>query len=491
MPKVTIVKDSPTTKHVVVVPISNKKCVIKDQAKYLKQLDLDVFSGSNLIKIDSKQSLFFVDFPKKDEQVDTDIKKLGFSISSSIKKFDTVVFENFDELLSFLSTAASASEDYVRGDALISSPQERAMELLLYGIYFGAYEFDNYLTEKAEIAKKFLLVTSTLDVGCKNVVKKMTNYSKALWFERDLVNVSPSTSTPKWCSDHSATFLKEAGFSAQILEAPALKQKKYEGIIAVGKGSSQPPSYLIAKYKHKSAKKHVVLIGKGVTFDTGGVNIKPDGGKNMKGDMSGASTVVALGAYLAMNKEKVNLTLYVPFVENHINGLAYRPDDIIEYKNGLSVEVHNTDAEGRMILADALIDGSKAKPDLIIDMATLTGASHVAVGGEASTFYTNRKEMAKRVNESSATSTELSVELPLIKSYNALLKTDHADVKHTGGRYGGSITAALFLQKFVDKDIPWVHFDLSSAFQASSSGIHKAGATGEGLLLGSKLIESL
>lgn len=495
IPKVAISKVLPKKKYILVVPLSDKKVLIKDHKKYLKNIDLDQLSDATTSKFDSKKSLLFINLAKKSELYDTDIKKLGYKISSLVNDVEDIVIDNLEELIAFLSDIAIKPEDHQRGslgELTDSQIHARVIELLLYGVYFGAYDFDYYLKKKVVRFKTLSFISANNNLNIKKAIKKMHNYATALWFERDFVNLSPSLTSPTWCTKTVKDFLVKAGFKVQILNESALKQKKYEGIIAVGKGSSQPPSYLIAKYKApKSTKntKHVVLIGKGITFDTGGVNVKPDGGKNMKGDMSGAATAIATGANVALNKENINLTLFIPFAENHINGSAYRPDDIIQYRNGVSVEVHNTDAEGRMILADALIDGSKEKPDLMVDMATLTGASVVAVGREANSFYTNSKDIADKVKNASTESTENSVELPLIKSYNSLLKTDHADIKHIGGRYAGSITAALYLQHFVADGVPWVHFDLSSAFNESGHGIYKAGASGEGILLVSDLIK--
>lgn len=496
-PKVVFTKTNVKKESVLVVPISNKKAVLKEHSKYMKFINFDNLNTVQFVKYDSKTTLMFVQLPKKEEMFDVDIKKFGFNIGNSSSKSASVILENWEEIVKFFSKAVFNSQHHLRGDIIEKDPEARIVELILYGLAFGAYVFDYYMSEKSP--KLSLLTILHKEKLSSNVTKKiseMENYTQCLWFERDLVNISPSTTTPKWVSEHVKSFLVKSGFKVQILNETQLKQKKYTGLLAVAGGSDQPPRYLIATYSPPNAKKHVAMVGKGIIFDTGGVNLKPDGGKNMKGDMSGSATVAAAAALIAKNKDKVKLTVFLPFAENHLGGNAYRPDDVIVYRNKVSVEVENTDAEGRMILAEGLIDGSKLKPDVMLDMATLTGACAVAVGREGIGFMTNSKEISKSLIDCSSESTETLVELPLIENYYQQLKSNFAEVKHTGGRYGGAITAALFLKKFVgtDKkgnDIPWVHFDLSSAYAEAPFEIYKAGATGVGILSVIKFIRNI
>jgi leucyl aminopeptidase len=266
--------------------------------------------------------------------------------------------------------------------------------------------------------------------------------------------------------------LPEFGVKVTVFDQREIKRRKMGGLLAVGSGSANPPRFIILNYKGAVKNKKsrtVVLVGKGITFDSGGISIKPASNMGeMKADMSGAAVVA--GTILAAAKAKlpVNIVGVIPSAENMPSGSSMRPGDIVVTASGKSIEVDNTDAEGRMILADALDYASKLKPDVIIDLATLTGACIVALGEFAAGLFTKDEKLADALYQSGLKTYDRLWRLPMWDDYNDLIKSDVADVKNVGGRWGGAITAAKFLEKFVDNNISWAHLDIAGPAMANS-----------------------
>jgi leucyl aminopeptidase len=260
---------------------------------------------------------------------------------------------------------------------------------------------------------------------------------------------------------------------------------------AVGQGSVNEPRFIHLTYSVAKPKAKLVFVGKGLTFDSGGLCIKPAAGMGeMKSDMGGAAAVLALAEAVAVLKPQVDLHVLVGAAENMPDAAAYRPGDVFGSLDGKTVEIINTDAEGRLVLADALAYARKLEPDLIVDAATLTGACLVALGKGCSAFYVTDPKMAKRFDDAAAQAGEQFWRLPLIDELREQLKSDVADLKHTGERYGGSITAALFLQEFVG-DVPWIHCDIAGPVLADRArGIYPKGATGHPVLTFVSFVES-
>jgi leucyl aminopeptidase len=252
------------------------------------------------------------------------------------------------------------------------------------------------------------------------------------------------------------------------------------GLLGVSQGSQQPPKFIILGYKGKPTTDiDLVLAGKGITFDSGGISIKPsEGMADMKGDMAGGASVMATLMAVARLKPKINVTVLVPATENLPSGTAMKPGDIIKAMNGETIEVLNTDAEGRLILADALSYAVKLKAKAIIDAATLTGACMVALGKICTGVFSNNQELADKVLAAGKEAGELSWQLPMFEEYREQLKSDIADIKNIGNRYGGAITAAKFLADFVG-DIPWVHLDIAGPADSDKEKSYLVkGATG-------------
>ncbi|HET8787901.1 MAG TPA: leucyl aminopeptidase [Actinomycetes bacterium] len=269
------------------------------------------------------------------------------------------------------------------------------------------------------------------------------------------------------------------GVTVKVKDEKALAAEGFGGIIGVGQGAEHPPRLIELRYAPKGAAGEVVLVGKGITFDSGGLSLKPaDSMKTMKTDMSGAAAVLATMSVLADLDVKVGVTGYLASAENMPSGRATRPGDVLTMKNGKTVEVLNTDAEGRLVMADALALGADAKPDAIIDVATLTGACAIALGNRYTGLMANDEALAAELLDAAAEAGEPTWRLPLPPEYRKDIESDLADLKNVGDRYGGALFAGLFLQEFVD-GLPWAHLDIAGPARAESEdGYLSKGSTG-------------
>ncbi|WP_456436352.1 leucyl aminopeptidase [Thermovibrio ammonificans] len=355
-----------------------------------------------------------------------------------------------------------------------------AVKATVEGLLLGGYTFDRYKEEKKESLKVTVVGTSEHKESFRlgRVLAEAANYT------RSIVNEPGNVVTPEVLAQKAKELAQEFGFECKVFDEKKLEKNQMVGILTVGRGSKNPPRFIHLAYKPKKAKKRIVLVGKGVTFDSGGLNIKPEQFmKTMKSDKAGACAVLGIMRAVGELKPEVEVHALIPTVENMPDGKAYRPDDIIVYRNGKSVEVHSTDAEGRLILADALIYGSELEPDYMIDMATLTGACVVALGHYTSGLFTEDDRLAKTLTELSRQTGEKLWRLPLDPDLKEEIKGTWADIQNVGkSRYGGAITAALFLENFVDADKvkSWAHLDIAGpAFLSSPWKYYEAGATGQ------------
>jgi leucyl aminopeptidase len=348
------------------------------------------------------------------------------------------------------------------------------------GLILGSYEFDKYKSEKSELKKVIVAGVREYEkeFNLGKTIAEATNYT------RDLVNEPGNVVTPETLAQKAEELAKNYGFECKVYREKELEENKMAGILAVGRGSKNPPRFIHLSYRPKKAKRKIVLVGKGVTFDSGGLNIKPEQYmKTMKSDKAGACAVLGIMKAIGELKPDVEVHGLIPTVENMPDGNSYRPDDIIVYKNGKSVEVLSTDAEGRLILADALIYGSELSPDVMLDMATLTGACVVALGHYTSGLFTDDDRLAKELLSLSEKTGEKMWRLPLDEDLEEDIKGKYSDVQNIGkSRYGGAITAALFLKNFVDfkKVKSWAHLDIAGpAFLDSPWKYYSGGATGQ------------
>ncbi|MEG1913218.1 MAG: leucyl aminopeptidase [Cloacibacillus sp.] len=314
-------------------------------------------------------------------------------------------------------------------------------------------------------------------------------------FARALANEPGNAVNPVTLAERAAALAQKHGMSCEIWDEERIQKAKMGLFYAVGRGSKNPPRFVVLSYEPEGAAKgHVALVGKGITFDSGGLDIKPaDFMTTMKGDKTGACVVLgAIGAVAEM-KLPWKVTAIIAAAENMPGGDAYRPDDILTSRNGKTVEINNTDAEGRLTLADALAYATELAPDMIIDIATLTGACAVALGATTAGLFTNNDAFGDKLLAASAASGERFWKMPMNDpSLRKQLKSPFADLVNCGSRYGGAITAAMFLEAFVSKDIPWAHLDIAAAdFVKKPYSYYVDGASGFGARTLVRLIKEL
>lgn len=341
--------------------------------------------------------------------------------------------------------------------------EEYYYQSVIEGLYLGNYDFTSYKSDKKKpVALKVSLVVTNL-AKAKKAINSAKKLMSAVYFTRDLVNEPAITLTPAELAKRTKAELTKVGVTVTVFNKKQLKEKKMNAILAVGSATPNDPRLIIMHYKPKvKAKRKIAFVGKGVTYDTGGLSIKPTSGMlEMKCDMGGGATVIGAIKAAAELKLPYEIIGVVPAVENTIAGNSYKPGDVIRTASGKSIEVKDTDAEGRIILADALEYASKQKPDEIFDFATLTGAVVVALGEYASGVFTKNDKLADLLYQSGMRTYERIWRLPFWDDYNKLMDSDIADVSNLGPRWGGAITAGKFLERFVDEKIPWVHLDIA------------------------------
>lgn len=408
-------------------------------------------------------------------------------------KFNTEVFR--DDLASFINDLQKETPKYLH----ISIPsfrnvkeyfkdEEYYYQTFIEGVYYGNYDFNKYKTGKQNIRELNVMIYADDLKKLKSAVLKAKNIMEGVELTRNLQNEPGNNLTPQKFAKRLLE-LKGTGLRIKVLNEKEIKRMKMGGLIAVGQGSINKPRFILLEYKPSKKRtrklKKIALVGKGMTFDSGGISIKPSSGMGeMKGDMSGAAVVA--GTILAAAKNQINVQLYgiIPAAENMLSGESFRPGDIIKTASGKSIEIDDTDAEGRVILADALDYASKLKVDEIIDLATLTGAVVVALGEGAAGLFTHDDRLADDLYQSGIKTYDRVWRLPMWDDYNELNKSDVADVKNYGGKWAGAISAAKFLENFVDKNIPWAHLDIAGpALKNPSVSYGKKYMTGFGVRL--------
>ena len=348
------------------------------------------------------------------------------------------------------------------------------LESLEFGFYLSQYQFDKFKSEKDD--KNILSIEET------QFTQEIKDKIDAIFWTRDMVNTPALTKSPEFFEDNVKKLIEETDIKLTSYDHVWLSENNFGGILGVGSGSFRKPKFLIGEYNQK-AKFQISIIGKGVLFDSGGLSLKsPAGMETMKTDMAGAATAWGIITLVAKQKLDIGLKVYTPLVENMPSGSAIRPGDVLTMRNNKTIEVLNTDAEGRLIMADALAYASEFKPDVICDVATLTGASYVALGVDIGAIFSNDKALEESFMESNELSHELYHVLPLEQSYKKLIKSDIADMQNTGGRFGGAITAALLLEEFVE-GIPWIHLDMAGPARSRNNDvITPSGGTGFGVV---------
>jgi leucyl aminopeptidase len=368
------------------------------------------------------------------------------------------------------------------GDGVNGIKNDAAIQAMTEGALLGLYTFKRYMTKKEDDNNKEVK-TLTIFTKTKSEAEKAIATGKVIAEAanraRDMVNEPSNFMTPSDLAAEAKQIAKKYGLKVEVLEKENIKEMGMGGLTGVSQGSQQPPKFIILTYKGRTGKDiDIALVGKGITFDTGGISLKPaDNMDEMKDDMSGGASVIATVMALAQLKPKINVTAFIPATENMPSGTAQKPGDIITALNGKTIEVINTDAEGRLILADALSYANKLGAKTIIDIATLTGACQVALGKICSGLFTNDQSLVDKFIAAGKEAGEPSWQMPMFEDYKEFIKSDIADIKNAGIRHGSAITAAKFLEEFVGKT-PWVHLDLTGPISDKEKGYLVKGATG-------------
>ena len=443
----------------------NKKKVI-----FVKDIDEDFVSNSSLTKEQIEELSKLHDFEGKFKE---SILLPSFASSENIP----VIILGTEGL--------EAPEDYLILGAIVSRYIDEDVELEFNGVkgkfdwekfYLGIllqqYKFNEYKDEEASQAK----ITSNKFQD----ISKAENIANSVMWVRDQINRPSLDKSPEQFVESVNSFVN--GIDIKAHNRSWLEDNNFGGVLGVARGSEREPFLLEGIYNH-SSKRQIALIGKGVMFDSGGLSLKsPSGMDTMKTDMSGAATVWGVANIISKLNLDIGVRVLTPLVENMPSGSAIRPGDVLTTRNKKTIEVLNTDAEGRLIMADALAYAAERKPELIIDVATLTGASKVALGPDIGAILSNTDKYQRIFIDSSNEYGEVFSSLPLHSEYRSLIDSDIADMKNTGGRFGGAITAALLLQEFID-DLPWIHLDIAGPARSSDNELVRGkGATGFGVM---------
>jgi leucyl aminopeptidase len=369
---------------------------------------------------------------------------------------------------------------------LASVDSATAAQAVVEGALLAAYRYHGLKTEPPSpgLQELTLVVGEGRAAGAKVGAERGSVTAAAAGLARDLANTPPGHLTARMIADKAVALGADHGLGVEVFNKDQLVAMGCGGMVGVNKGSAEPPRVVRLTYAPRNPRGHLVLVGKGVMFDSGGLSLKTnDGMKTMKMDMSGAAAVLAAMTTLRALKCKSAVTGYMMCTDNMPSGSALNVGDVLTFRNGKTAEIHNTDAEGRLVLADGLSLGVEAKPDAIVDIATLTGAVMGALGLKMAGVFGNDQPLVERVKTAALDVDEAVWQLPLERRYRKLIDSNVADMKNVGGPYGGAIIAALFLSEFVG-DTPWAHLDMAGPMDSDSDdGWVSRGATGFGTRL--------
>ncbi len=460
-----------------------------------KEFDLEIILVDNLKKIKSKEDkelLEKLDFKAKDESVvllaekrkiyvgfeDYSYDSLAIAISGAIKKFNSTKFKS--------------------AKLLLNKELEDNFKALVEGSILGSYSFNHYKSEKDDKKQELYFVVEKKCENLSDILKESQIIANAVNKARDMVNTAPADFTPKSFVKEAEIIAKEFELEYEVLGEKDLEKQKMMSMHSVGRASVHESQLIHLKYRPKKAKRKIVLVGKGLTYDSGGLSLKPaDFMVTMKADKSGAVAVLNTIKVIAELKLNIEVHAIIGAVENMIGGNAYKPDDILRAKNGKTIEVRNTDAEGRLVLADCLCYAQDEIKDFdyIFDFATLTGACVVGLGEYTTGIMGNSEELKQKALEACQGSGEYATKLDFNRYLKKCIKSEIADVCNISNtRYGGAITAGMFLDNFIYEENKnrWVHFDIAGpAFVEKAWGYNPYGASGTGVRMAVEFIKNL
>ena len=461
-----------------IIFFANSKFEIKNIKSLLSS------SQNNLIKKNLKNN------NKKKEIFSFDISHSQKIIIYSIKNNKSSFEKNGAKLLEFFKNE-NLTKIHIFADTIENSNNIKYLHELIHGMKLKSYSFDKYLTKKNS-ENININVISKMKTDLK-LIKNLNAIEKGVNFTKDLVSEPGNVLHPDEYAKRLVQ-LRKIGLKVKVYNTTELKKMKCNALLGVGQGSSRGSYIVTMEWKgNKKQKKPLAFVGKGVCFDTGGISLKPARFmEDMTYDMAGSAVVVGLMKSLALRKAKVNAVGVVGLVENMVSGNAQRPGDIVKSFSGKTIEVLNTDAEGRLVLADAItFTEKKFNPNFIIDLATLTGAIVVALGSEYAGLFSNNDNLSKQLFNAGEKVDEKVWRLPLHENYDKLMNSKNADmqnINYVGG--AGSTTAAQFLQRFIINKTPWAHLDIAGmAFSKYAGSLNSSGATGYGVRLLDKFVE--
>lgn len=361
--------------------------------------------------------------------------------------------------------------------------QDTIQELVITAA-LATYEYTALKTkaETNDYPQKLIILSQ--DTTLNHAVQRFLTVAHGVYLARDLVNMPSNLATPQYLADLAQALGQEYGFGVQILDAQEIIDQGMGCFAAVFRGSATPAKFIILDSHPDSSERPLIFVGKGITFDTGGISLKPSANMHeMKGDMGGAAAILGLFKSLGLAQEKGRRIVgLLPCTENVPGRYATKPGDVVTAMNGTTVEILNTDAEGRLILADALCYSERFNPEVVVDLATLTGACVVALGPKVAAIFATTAALDQQIRESGSRVGERYWPMPLWKEFATLLKSDIADLKNIATREGGTIHAALFLKHFVPKDVDWVHLDIAGpAWSNENVSLAQKGGTGFGV----------
>lgn len=371
---------------------------------------------------------------------------------------------------------------------IATSLEPGATASLVEGLHLTAWTFSAYKQPAPEEEQALRLRTVVLPASpeMEAVLEEARSLGESVCYARNLANEPPNVCSPTWLAEQAVEMATRLGLESTVYDHDAIRARGFRLLDAVGRGSSRPPCMIHLTWRPSGTPtRRVALVGKGLTFDSGGYSLKPPASQiDMHLDMGGAVAVLGAAHAIGMLKpDDIEVHFIVPAAENMVSGEAYRVMDIIKAYNGLHVEVHNTDAEGRLVLADALAYAAELPVDAIVDCATLTGSCVMALGMETAGLFSDHEPLVQELLQAATSADELLWRLPLVERMKPQIDSSVADLKNIGGRWGGAITAALFLQRFVG-DKPWAHIDLAGPAMADSAWEYiPKGGTGYGVLL--------
>ncbi len=501
MPKILVRSAQPVKETADVIALATFQGAAQGGKKKPGRTPLDGFDralGGALSKLTKKE-----DFRGKKDQT------LSLQTLGKVKADRLIVYGLGDaanvtegDVRAFAAKAARAANAEKAKRLVIGLPAglEDHLRAVVEGIELGAYRFTKYLTgdrkPKAELAQVTITLTGDVPREAKRTVDAGQAIAAGVILARDLSNEPPNELYPEALAAAAKAMAAEKGLKCQVFDFKEVQKRGMKLLEAVGQGSLRKPHFVHLSHVPASAgsgtRKRLVFVGKGITFDSGGISIKPAAGMGeMKHDMSGAANVVGLMAIVGALKPDVEVHGIFAAAENMPDGAAYRPRDIFGTLDGKTVAINNTDAQGRRILADALAYARTLQPDLLVDNATLTGACVVALGNTCTGWYANSESAAADFAAAAKGTGETMWRMPLLEELKDQLKSDCADLKHTGDRWGGSISAALFLREFIGDTKNWVHADIAGPAMADrASGWASKGGTGHAVLTFFRLVEN-